>query len=184
MWIFFETAIPAVSARAMGAMFLRVAMSERATISMSSYDRFFPAQDTLPQRSPGRMRLGNLIALPLQGRRRRRGTTVFADPATWEPFTNQFAALASVTPVSVEHLSEFAAAPRLLAGPQESLPTRPRRTAIRALAAGTAGRRVILRRDALVHVPTEGLPAVVVSALKHAASVSNRSSNPRLDRGF
>ncbi len=173
VWIFFESAVSAASARSMGAALLRAAMSDRSTISMSSYDRFFPAQDTLPQRSTGRARLGNLIALPLQGGRRRNGTTVFADPATWEPLADQFAALAAVNPVSVERLAEFGALARLSAGPQETLATRPRRVAITSVAKGNAGRRVLLRRDAVVHVPTEGLPGVVVSALKHAASVSN-----------
>ena len=173
VWIFFETAVPAASARSMGAALLRAAMFDRATISMSSYDRFFPAQDTLPQRSTGRARLGNLIALPLQGERRRSGTTVFADPATWEPLADQFAALAAVTPVPTERLAEFGTPTRLSAGPQESLAIRPRRAAITSVARGNASRRVLLRRDATVHVPTDGLPGVVVSALKHAASVSN-----------
>lgn len=173
VWVFFETAVSAASARSMGAALLRTAMSDRATISMSSYDRFFPAQDTLPQRSTGRARLGNLIALPLQGERRRSGTTVFADPTSWEPFADQFAALASVAPVPAERLAEFGTPTRLSAGPQESLATRPHRAAITSLAGGNAGRRVFLRRDAMVHVPTDGLPGVVVSALKHAASVSN-----------
>lgn len=173
VWIFFETEVLAASARAMGVALLHAAMSDRATISMSSYDRFFPAQDTLPQRSPGRARLGNLIALPLQGERRRNGTTVFADPITWEPFTDQFAALASIIPVPAERLVEFSTTARLPAGPQESLAARPRRATIKSAAGGSAGRRVLLRRDAVVHVPTDGLPGVVVSALKHAASVSN-----------
>ncbi len=173
VWIFFESAVPAVSARSMGAALLRAAMSDRSTISMSSYDRFFPAQDTLPQRSTGRARLGNLIALPLQGGRRRSGTTVFADPATWEPLADQFAALAAVDPVPAERLAEFGTLVRLPSGPQETLATRPRRAAISSVARGNAGRRVLLRRDAVVHVPTDGLPGVVVSALKHAASVSN-----------
>lgn len=173
VWIFFESAVPAASARSMGAALLRAAMSDRSTISMSSYDRFFPAQDTLPQRSTGRARLGNLIALPLQGGRRRSGTTVFADPATWEPLADQFAALAAVDPVPAERLAEFGTPARLPAGPQETLATRPRRAAIISVARGNAGRRVLLRRDAVVHIPTDGLPGVVVSALKHAASVSN-----------
>lgn len=173
VWIFFETEVSAASARAMGAALLRAAMSDRATISMSSYDRFFPAQDTLPQRSTGRARLGNLIALPLQGGRRRNGATVFADPMTWEPFSDQFAALAGVVAVSAERLEEFGTSVRLPTGPQESLATRPRRAAITSAAKSRTGQRLLLRRDAVVHVPTDGLPGAVVSALKHAASVAN-----------
>lgn len=173
IWIFFDTAVLAAAARAMGAKLLRSAMSDRATISMSSYDRFFPAQDTLPQRSTGRARLGNLIALPLQGACRRAGTTVFADPSTWEPFVDQFSALGSVTPVAAERLAEFATPARPPAGPRESFVVRPSKSAIASVAKVAAGRCVSVRRDAMVHVPTDGIPGIVVSALKHAASVSN-----------
>lgn len=174
VWVFFDKPVPAASARSMGAGLLRAAMTERASISMSSYDRFFPSQDTLPQRAPGRLRLGNLIALPLQGDCRRRGTTVFADPKTWEPFEDQFAALSCTMPVSIERMAEFAAtSSRVLAGPRESLDVRPRRSTIRSGAKTVAGRRIVLMRDSMVHVPLEGVPSVVVTELKHAASVSN-----------
>ncbi len=174
VWVFFEAAVPAATARAMGAAMLRAAMAEQTSMPMSSYDRFFPSQDTLPARSPGRLRLGNLIALPLQGDSRRRGTTVFADPETWEPFADQFAALAAVSPVPAERVGEFATnSSRLSAGPRESLATRPRRAAVKAEAARIAGRRIVVRRDAVVHIPVEGLPGLVITELKHAASVSN-----------
>lgn len=82
VWMFFDDFVSAASARALGASLLRSAMTDRGSMAMSSYDRFFPSQDTLPQRSPGRLRLGNLIALPLQGACRRSGTTVFTDSGT------------------------------------------------------------------------------------------------------
>ncbi len=174
VWTFFEEAVPAAAARAMGAAMLRAAMAERASMPMSSYDRFFPSQDTLPVRSPGRLRLGNLIALPLHGDSRRHGTTVFPDPETWEPFEDQFAALAEVSVVGSKRVDEFAnTSNRLPAGPRESLAVRPRRAAIKAEAAHVAGRRIVVQRDAVVRVPTEGLPGSVVTELKHAASVSN-----------
>ena len=174
VWTFFEEAVPASAARAMGAAMLRAAMVDRASLPMSSYDRFFPSQDTLPVRSPGRLRLGNLIALPLHGDSRRHGTTVFADAETWEPFEDQFAALAAVSVVGSNRVGEFAnTSNRLPAGPRESLAVRPRRAAIKAEAAHVAGRRIVVQRDAVVRVPAEGLPGSVVTELKHAASVSN-----------
>lgn len=174
VWIFFEEAVPAASARAMGASLLRTAMASRATMSMSSYDRFFPSQDTLPQRASGRMRLGNLIALPLQGDWRRNGTTIFADPSDWRLYEDQFAALARVVPVAYERLEEFAVtSSRLPAGPRESLSPRPRRAALRAVGRGRTGQKIVIRRDAMVHIATADVPAVVVTELKHAASVSN-----------
>ena len=113
---------------------------------MASYDRFFPAQDTLPQRSPAKFRLGNLIALPLQGDRRRRQTTVFADPQTWQPFDDQFAVLAAVPPVTESKLPEFASTAALRVGPDETAAP-VRRPAPAVLLPGPARDDLDLARD-------------------------------------
>ena len=55
-------------------------MTVRAELDLVSYDRLFPAQDFMPKGS-----FGNLIALPLQGGCRKRGTTLFLDRDTLEP---------------------------------------------------------------------------------------------------
>ena len=60
-------------------------------MSPASYNRLFPNQDFLPQRG-----LGNLIALPLQGRCRSNGTSVFLDPEMLEPWPDQLAFLSSL----------------------------------------------------------------------------------------
>ena len=65
VWIFFSEPVPAQLARGLGLALLRDAMAHQNGMSLTSYDRLFPSQDLLPTRSPGRMRLGNLIALPL-----------------------------------------------------------------------------------------------------------------------
>lgn len=65
VWVFFSELIPASAARSLGASRLREAMTIRGLMSLPSNDRFFLAQDSLPRRSAGRLRLGNLIALPL-----------------------------------------------------------------------------------------------------------------------
>ena len=171
VWIFFDVSVPASDARAMGTHLLRAAMAHRPSMTMSSYDRFFPAQDTLPQRSPGRFRLGNLIALPLQGDCRRRQTTVFADPQTWQPFDDQFAVLAAVCPVSESKLLEFASTARAFrVGPDETAAPARRRGRREAVVAGLP---IQIRRDAMVHVPLPGVPGALISELKHIASVSN-----------
>ena len=48
LWFFFETAVPAILARKLGAYILTVTMDRRPDIGLDSYDRFFPNQDTLP----------------------------------------------------------------------------------------------------------------------------------------
>lgn len=151
VWIFFEDLVPAATARTAGMRVLRAAMARRPTMDFQSYDRFFPSQDTLPERSTGRARLGNLIALPLQGNCRRRGTTVFVAPGSWDPYEDQFAALAMTTPVPVERVAELGSTSlaESRVGPAESLGVRPRRSNIRAVARTAAGRMLELRRDAV-----------------------------------
>src|SRR5260370_39616424 len=91
-WVFFSEPVAAADARALGAALLREALAIRGELGLESYDRFFPAQDFMPKKG-----LGNLIALPLQGRcRRRNGTTLFVDPQTLEPHADQFAFLSSI----------------------------------------------------------------------------------------
>src|SRR5690348_724809 len=81
VWVFFSGPVEATIARRIGAGLLREAIAMRGELDLSSYDRFFPSQDYLPRSGS----IGNLIALPLQGACRKRGTTVFLDLATLEP---------------------------------------------------------------------------------------------------
>lgn len=74
VWIFFESPVPAYKARRLGNAILTEAMNRDGRMSFQSYDRFFPNQDRLPDGG-----LGNLVALPLQGKARRRLNSVFVD---------------------------------------------------------------------------------------------------------
>lgn len=47
VWIFFDEPVPAMLVRLLGFTMLRKAMNTRPDMDMSSYDRFFPAQDTI-----------------------------------------------------------------------------------------------------------------------------------------
>ena len=73
LWIFFETNIKAITARKLGSLLLSKTM-EISNISISSFDRMFPNQDTLPKGG-----YGNLIALPFQNEPSRYGNTLFID---------------------------------------------------------------------------------------------------------
>ena len=64
VWMFFADAVAATTARRVGAGLLREAIAIRGELDLASYDRLFPAQDFLPASGS----IGNLIALPLQGR--------------------------------------------------------------------------------------------------------------------
>ena len=74
VWIFFDSPIPAYKARRLGNTILTEAMNRDGRMSLQSYDRFFPNQDHLPNGG-----LGNLVALPLQGKARRNLNSVFVD---------------------------------------------------------------------------------------------------------
>jgi Type III restriction enzyme, res subunit len=151
---------------------LREAIAARGRMTLASYDRFFPAQDALPVNSKGANRFGNLIALPLNGTCRARGTTVFCDPGTWEPYPDQFSYLAQqdrLTPGQVEqiarHLGPVDTGPANL-GP--SLGTRPKRTGL-----GKAPAVVHAHLDAMLEIDTGGLPSGLLAALKHSAALHN-----------
>ena len=60
VWIFFCETVPAKLVRSLGSLLLTETIERRSGITLKSYDRFFPNQDTLP-----RLGFGNLIALPL-----------------------------------------------------------------------------------------------------------------------
>ncbi len=59
---FFTEPVPALMARQLGSFLLTETTERRPELGLSSYDRLFPSQDTLPKGG-----FGNLIALPLQG---------------------------------------------------------------------------------------------------------------------
>ncbi len=84
VWIFFAQATSAATARSIGTSLLGEAFQLRGSMHLSSYDRLFPSQDIHTGRG-----MGNLIAAPLNGKRRQHGTTLFLDPATLEPFDDQ-----------------------------------------------------------------------------------------------
>ena len=68
-WFFFADTVAARTARRMGCYLLTETMSRRHELSMASYDRLFPNQDTMPAGG-----FGNLIALALQHEPRKLAT--------------------------------------------------------------------------------------------------------------
>lgn len=89
-WFFFTAPVPAVTARKLGCYLITETMTRRHELSMESYDRLFPNQDTMPKGG-----FGSLIALPLQRQARDAGNSVFVD-GTFEPWPNQWEFLAGV----------------------------------------------------------------------------------------
>jgi superfamily II DNA or RNA helicase len=101
IWFFFREPVSAAKARALGSGLISRTMEHHATLKMKTYDRMFPNQDTLPKGG-----FGNLIALPLQGRARRLGNSVFINDQ-FEPWPDQWAFLSSVEKLGAEQLDEL-----------------------------------------------------------------------------
>ena len=164
VWMFFAGPVAASAARRIGAYLLREAMTVRAEIDLASYDRLFPAQDFMPNGS-----FGNLVALPLQGACRRRGTTVFLEPSTLRPFDDQWAFLSALGRSSPEAIESMAESVRqVAAGPLE--PTyRPPRGRDMPKAPAT----IMADAGAMLSIDRFGLPPALLAGLKHLASLHN-----------
>ncbi len=98
VWIFFPEPVPARSARQLGASLISHTCDSIRQLALSSYDRFFPNQDTLPRGG-----FGNLIALPLQKNVRDQKRTVFVDDS-FVTFPDQWKYLASIPSISEAEL--------------------------------------------------------------------------------
>ncbi len=107
VWFFFSSPVPATTARKMGCYLITETMARRHQLSMESYDRLFPSQDTMPRGG-----FGNLIALPLQHEPRKEGNSVFLDENLQpHPDDQQWAYLAAVPridPATVERIAREA----------------------------------------------------------------------------
>jgi superfamily II DNA or RNA helicase len=101
VWIFFEKSVLAIKARKLGNALLTEAMLRRKQMSLNSYDRLFPNQDTLADGG-----FGNLVALPLQGKARRNHNSVFVDKDFIEIY-DQWAYLKDIHRVSALHLDRL-----------------------------------------------------------------------------
>ena len=93
-WLFFSSKVAARDARRLGTSLISNTCARTRQLELSSYDRLFPNQDTMPKGG-----FGNLIALPLQKAPRDSGGSVFVDEAL-QPYTDQWAFLASVQPMA------------------------------------------------------------------------------------
>ncbi|MCG5531267.1 DEAD/DEAH box helicase [Halorhodospira halochloris] len=98
IWIFFTEPVPACDARKLGTALISHTCDRTRQLSLASYDRLFPSQDTLPKGG-----FGNLIALPLQKHPRNLGRSVFVDQ-NLQPYPDQWSFLACLQPISHQDL--------------------------------------------------------------------------------
>ncbi len=101
VWILFDEHIKAQTARRLGNAILTEAMEREGRMSFKSYDRFFPNQDFMPTGG-----FGNLVALPLQGRARKDGNSVFVDE-DFIPLTDQWEYLQRMTKMTAAEVEKL-----------------------------------------------------------------------------
>lgn len=97
-WVFFASCVPARDARRLGTALISHTCARTRQLKLTSYDRLFPNQDTMPKGG-----FGNLIALPLQKKPRENGYSVFVDAAL-HPYPDQWAFLASIVPIAAHDI--------------------------------------------------------------------------------
>lgn len=98
LWLFFANATPAREVRKLGTALISATCARTRQLKLTSYDRLFPNQDTMPKGG-----FGNLIALPLQKYPRELGRSVFVD-ANLQPLADQWAFLESIKPLAQDKI--------------------------------------------------------------------------------
>ena len=101
VWIFFDKPIAASFVRKFGFALLDKGAEQINLKSFKYYDRMLPAQDSLPEDSA----VGNLIALPLQGKALQDGNSAFID-GNWTAYPNQWETLFNKPRLSQGFLEE------------------------------------------------------------------------------
>lgn len=100
VWIFFKRAIPASKARNFGFLLLDKGSNSINLKSFHYYDRMYPSQDVAS-------RIGNLVALPLQGQALKNGNSAFVDE-NWNAYTDQWDVLLNKTEkLSLEEVENY-----------------------------------------------------------------------------
>lgn len=102
-WFFFSERIQVSLSRKFVSILLTMTMNQYADLKLSSYDRLIPNQDILPKGG-----LGNIIALPLQGKMKQKGNTLFLDDL-WKPYDDQIAYLSSIERISKNQIEKWIA---------------------------------------------------------------------------
>lgn len=180
IWIFFERALPAITARKLGCLLLTRTMERRHQVGLDSYDRFFPNQDTMPKGG-----FGNLIALPLQFAPRKSGNSVFID-SDFRMLPDQWQFLSSIRRLSADIAEEIVAAAQRkgdLIGVRMSIaddedtqdpwtlpPSRKRKE---KLIEGPLPKTVQIVRANLVYMESKDLPPAMLNRLLRLAAFQN-----------
>lgn len=171
IWILFASPISAILARKLGSGLLTKAMESNANISFKSYDRLFPNQDTMPDGG-----FGNLISLPLQGKARKIGNSVFVDE-DFLPYEDQWAYLSCVQKLSIDKAENLVSSlckngdlGTLVSGSDEK-PWEMRK--VTTLTALDFPSKIAVLNANMLYVPIAGISPAAQNAMKRLAAFRN-----------
>jgi superfamily II DNA or RNA helicase len=179
VWIFFDRAIPATTARKLGCSILTQTMERRHQVGLDSYDRLFPNQDTLPKGG-----FGNLIALPLQRGPRETGNSVFVD-TEFKPYADQWRFLSSIQRLraeAAEELVQEAMRKGDIVGVRISVVDEdqadpwtlpPSRKRLERPVPGPLPQSIPIVRSNLLYIEKKGLPSSLLNRLLRLAAFQN-----------
>lgn len=180
VWFFFDRPVPANDARRLGAALLTRTTESRHEVSLDSYDRLFPNQDTMPKGG-----FGNLIALPLQKVPRKSDNSVFVDDQLM-PYPDQWSYLSTARRILAGDLAklvheiapegdivgvrfaaqdEDSAAPWLMPPSKKKMREKP--------ITGPLPSKVRVVLSNLVFVEKAGLPSAMLDRLRRLAAFQN-----------
>lgn len=99
IWILFQSPVAASLARNFGFLLLDIGASSINLKSFRYYDRMYPSQDEAKE-------IGNLIALPLQGKALKKGNSAFVD-VNWNAYPEQWEHLLQTKKLSKNEVEKY-----------------------------------------------------------------------------
>ncbi len=140
-------------------------------MDFKSYDRFFPNQDRLPDGG-----FGNLVALPLQGKARKEGNSVFVDEnfVAYENQWNYLLEIKRISEVAVDTILAKHETASELGELSTTSESKPWETPVpQKLSYNDFPSNPVLIRSNMLYIPLQGFSAKVVNHLKRIASFKN-----------
>lgn len=170
VWTFFNEPIPACKVRKLGNTILTEAMKRNGRITFDSYDRFFPNQDKVPEGG-----FSNLIALPLQGKARKAGNSIFVDDQ-FLPFQDQWTYLYNVRKIDEDTVDALLTQHQqedfgTLATSSENKPWEI--PVVQDVSQEDFNGRLIIHKSDRIYIPLKSISDKASNHLKHIAAFKN-----------